>query len=80
VPVDGSKPSDAAVERACQLAKTLNSQITLIHVVTESTYAYAQGFGAYGSFESTSGAFDKAGSQILEDAQKIVEKKGCEEG
>jgi nucleotide-binding universal stress UspA family protein len=71
--VDGSKPSNAAVERTCELAKLFNSEITLIHVVTFSSSSL--------DMENVSSAaildsIREEGFQILEESKKLVEKKG----
>lgn len=76
VPVDGSNPSNAAVERACELAKLLKSQITLIHVVAIPYISVIAYIELRIASDLVRDSFKKEGSRILEESGKLVEKNG----
>ncbi|MFH0848974.1 MAG: universal stress protein [archaeon] len=71
VPVDGSETMERTITIACELVKKLGGTLTLVHIVSLPI-----------SVEDT-GLIDpaplvKVGERILDTAQEIVHKKGCD--
>ncbi|CDI06379.1 MAG: universal stress protein [Candidatus Nitrosotenuis sp.] len=69
---DGSKYSEAALRRACDLAKKYSSQITLIHVVERTKKSDLLAGGEYTKI------LRKYAKSSLERAQKIARECGIE--
>ena len=72
VPIDGSEYSDKALLHACDLAKTLNSQIILIYVVDKTIPINLLDKKEYLQI------LRKFGNSALEKAKKISIQKGIE--
>lgn len=75
VPVDGSPTSLVAVEHAIEFAKTLNSKITLVQVLTLDPYIAAE----YLSSSQTNDLIERARTSILENLA-VAEQKFTDAG
>jgi len=73
VPVDGSKTSNQALDEAIGLAKTLGSEIEVIHVVDNSYLLYETGYEQPPGLHE---AFVAAGLHILSLAQQRLDAAG----
>jgi nucleotide-binding universal stress UspA family protein len=71
LPVDGSKFMERNIDYACDFAKTVDSKLTLIHVVTLPAVVEP-------GFPIDPRPFEEAGHRILENAKKIAMDKGVE--
>jgi nucleotide-binding universal stress UspA family protein len=65
VPVDGSETMERTIQYACNLVKRLDGNLTLIHVVALPTPP------------TDPRPWEQAGEAILQDAESLVEQKGC---
>lgn len=71
VPVDGSKYMEANVGYASEIAKGMDSKLTLIHVVTLPVVAPPE-------VNVDPRPLEQAGLKILETAKKIAKKEGAD--
>ena len=71
LPVDGSKFMERNIDYACDFAKTMDSKLTLIHVVTLPAVVEP-------GFPIDPRPFEEAGRRILDNAKKIAMDKGVE--
>jgi nucleotide-binding universal stress UspA family protein len=71
LPVDGSKFMERNIDYASDVAKVMNSKLTLIHVVTLPAVVEP-------GFPIDPRPFEEAGMRILENAKKIAMDKGVE--
>jgi nucleotide-binding universal stress UspA family protein len=84
VPVDGSAPSNSALEAAIELGRLTQAQLRLFHVVDETSFALAAGYGFGGTLyspEYTGDMIDRlkeAGKEILQAAEARVRAAGLE--
>jgi nucleotide-binding universal stress UspA family protein len=72
VPIDGSETSDLGLHEAIRLAKSLDSQIRLVHVLNEATLVGPYPIGD--TFNRLLEELKAHGSAILESAQATVRK------
>lgn len=74
VPVDGSEPSNHALDTAISLAKHSGARIRLVHVVDQAAYLMGDASGvSTGEFFS---AVRDAGMRVLEQGKAAVEAAG----
>ena len=71
VPVDGSKHMEDNIAYACDLAKNMDSKLTLIHVVTLPTVVEP-------GVPIDPSPFEQAGAQTLEKAKRIAKDQGVD--
>jgi len=71
LPVDGSKFMERNVNYACDVAKVMNSKLTLIHVVTLPAVVEP-------GFPIDPKPFEDAGQKILENAKALAKDRGLE--
>jgi len=82
VPIDGSEPSNRALDEAIALAKLTQGQLKLLHVVDELSFAMAAGYGSAstGVAGSYSGdlfeALQEGGKSILNVAEDRARAAG----
>ena len=72
VPLDGSKFSDKALQRACEMSKALDAKITLLYVVEKSPTLNILDRNEYLEL------IEKFGMRALKKAKDIVLKKGID--
>ena len=70
VPLDGSKFSEKALQRACEVTKAFDAKITLLYVVEKSPTLNILDRNEYLEL------LEKFGTRTLEKAKNIVLKKG----
>ncbi len=84
VPVDGSEPSNRALDEAIALAKLTKGQLRLFHVVDALSFAMAAGYGSAtagysGSYNNDLfEALQEGGKSILSIAEDRVRAAGVE--
>jgi len=71
LPVDGSKFMERNIDYACEVAKVMNSKLTLIHVVTLPAVVEP-------GFPIDPKPFEDAGQRILENAKKMAKDRGID--
>ena len=71
VPVDGSQYMERNITYACDVAKSMRSKLTLVHIVTVPTVTEP---GLVIDLKP----FEDAGSKIVEKAKKIAKDQGIE--
>jgi nucleotide-binding universal stress UspA family protein len=77
VPVDGSHTSNKALTAALQLARDVDGQVRLIHVVDE--LVYLRGYEAYVAYSAELiKVAQQVGNKILDDAMAIVKAAGVQ--
>ena len=67
---DGSKYSEKAIQVACNLAKTYNSELTLIHVIDKTRKSDILAGSEYTEI------LRKYAKEVMEKAQKITNQEG----
>jgi nucleotide-binding universal stress UspA family protein len=72
VPLDGSKFSEKALQRACEMSKALDAKITLIYVIEKSPTLNILDRNEYLEL------LEKFGTRTLKKAKDIVLKKGID--
>ena len=78
VPVDGSKPSDKALEFACNLAEKYDATLHIQHTVETTLHEHAMFLGSAGfAFELNEDDIQKAGQKVIEAATKIIDEHHC---
>jgi nucleotide-binding universal stress UspA family protein len=76
VPVDGSKPSDAALALALRLAADQHASMLLVHVVETAKLAAAfEPYGGSGGEVAIEAAYD-AGRSMLREAAQAADRAG----
>jgi nucleotide-binding universal stress UspA family protein len=70
IPVDGSEYMKNEITWACELAKTFNSEVTILHVVVMPVSS------DIGGIPAASRHLEEAGTKILEDAKQMAEACG----
>lgn len=76
VAVDGSDPSNRAIQAACTLAGLNNGAIHLVHVPFVDLAAYAVGAGAF-AVAPTPASVQDAGAEVMEQAVALAQTAGC---
>lgn len=71
LPVDGSKFMERNIGYACDVTKTMNARLTLIHVVTLPAVVEP-------GFPIDPKPFEDAGLRVLENAKEIAKERGIE--
>lgn len=75
VPVDGSKPSDKALEFACNLADKYGATLLIQHTVETTLHEHAMFMGSAGfAFDLDEEEIQKTGKVVIEAATKIIDK------
>lgn len=74
VPIDGSKSSTLALEKAKEIALKLEAQIHLVYVVPDAPLPIADSFGTYSAFDypALSESFETIGKEILARAAEML--------
>ncbi len=72
VPVDFTKYSDEALSYAGMMAKTLNGNILLLHVIEQFTYSISDTIQVLDHYTT----LKQIAEQMLEDKKKVMKKKG----
>lgn len=67
---DGSKYSEKAIRTACNMAKTYDSELTLIHVIDKTTKSDILAGSEYTEI------LRKYAKEVMENAQKIASQEG----
>jgi len=70
-PVDGSQYMERNITYACDVAKSMRSKLTLLHIVTVTTVTEP---GLVIDLEP----FEEAGSKIMEKAKKVARDQGVD--
>jgi nucleotide-binding universal stress UspA family protein len=76
VPVDGSQISFSAVKKAAEIAKALNSQLSLISLVAEDPFTDADFYYSSAIMKEYFIQARQNAEQALKDAFEIAEKEG----
>jgi nucleotide-binding universal stress UspA family protein len=76
VPIDGSETSACVLVEAIKLAKSLNSQLRLLHVVNEHVLDVTSCGGAYAG--SLVDSLREQGEKIVGDAIALVRRQGAD--
>lgn len=71
VPVDGSQYMERNITYACDIARSMRSRLTLVHIVTVPTIAEP-------SVIIDLKPFEEAGAKIIEKAKKVAKNQGVD--
>ncbi len=76
VPVDDSQTSKQALVEACQLAKTMQAGVRLVHVVDLAQFGW--GGTEFLDASELQDSIKQAGGQVLEQASQVAREQGVE--
>jgi nucleotide-binding universal stress UspA family protein len=76
VPIDGSETAMLGLSEAIKVAKSLGSELRLLHIVNEFVLDYSYGAGLYGT--SLIDSLREGGRQIIEQAEGYVRQHGLQ--
>lgn len=75
VPIDGSRPSDAGLTRAIEMARLTRGQLRLLHVTDPMPFAFsAEGYAAMTA--DVVALLREAGEEVLQKARQRVVQEG----
>ena len=76
VPVDGSETSNNGLDQAIQIAKTMHSQLHLVHIVNELIFDYSYSPGLYAT--NVIESMRERGKTIMDEAEAAARKHGLQ--